>query len=106
MSATSPRWVDICTGCHKPGRELESRERHAMRALCDDCAELPPLIDITTPPARVRGAARHIEVALSAAGLARFLYAYDDMPGVVLALTLDHNRVRCWPPIPDADVAS
>jgi KaiC/GvpD/RAD55 family RecA-like ATPase len=35
------RWTGTCNGCHKSGVEVESRETHGLRALCDRCAELP-----------------------------------------------------------------
>jgi hypothetical protein len=53
----------------------------------------------------VTGAKRRIEVALNAAAMARLLARHDAMPAAVLDLTLDHNRVRCSPPLPDEEVA-
>jgi hypothetical protein len=34
------RWLGLCNGCRRE-RELETRQTHAMRALCDDCAAKP-----------------------------------------------------------------
>lgn len=101
---SSYRWVGRCTRCHHE-RQLESRERHAMWALCDGCAAKPPPVDIFARPAMVTGDARRIEVTLSAGNLARLLVGRRGMGVAVLALTLDHNRVRCSPPIPDEEVA-
>ena len=39
MSAT--RWTSECTDCHRPDVEVESRESHGQRVLCDACAAKP-----------------------------------------------------------------
>ncbi len=37
---SGPRWMGLCAGCNREA-ELESRESHGMRALCDSCNERP-----------------------------------------------------------------
>ena len=35
------RWVGHCTGCDREGVDVESRDSHAMKVLCDRCAAKP-----------------------------------------------------------------
>lgn len=41
MTATSPRWVGYCAYCHRDDREVETRNEHYAKTLCDDCAAKP-----------------------------------------------------------------
>lgn len=45
---TTTRWTGLCYGC-KREREIESRDDHAMQALCDDCAARPHDPPTSTP---------------------------------------------------------
>ena len=73
---SGPRFTGNCTGCQRQ-REVESREDHAMKTLCDECAGKPhrrpsaPLALVASPddpppakapPARTRTGVRTLRV--------------------------------------------